>query len=134
MKNNIGHWILALFWILLGGILWALSFAGKLDNFWYGMSGGLIAVGVIRLVRLVKYSRDSEYREKVDTENRDERNRFISARAWAWAGYIYVFAAAFGTIGFHISGHEDLSFFCSISMCALLVFYYVSWLILRKKY
>lgn len=133
-RSGIVSWVFALIWLILGITLTILGATERLDSFWSGMGGGLTVVGALRLVMYLRYRSNPEYRQKVDTENRDERNRFISGRAWAWAGYLYVFAAAIGTLAFHFSGHDDLSLFCSFSICALVIFYYVSWLVLRKKY
>lgn len=133
-RRNTINWIFAVLYPVIGAVVWGFSIAGKLDSFWGGLGGGLIAVGALRLVRLVKYNRNVEYREKVDTENSDERNRFISGKAWAWAAYIYMLAAAVGTLAFHLTGRQELSYFCSMSLCALLVLYWGAYLILRRKY
>ena len=70
----------------------------------------------------------------MDVEAHDERNRFISGRAWAWAGYLYVLVGAAGTVVFRIAGHEELSVMAGISVCILMVLYWLSWMLLRRKY
>ena len=105
-----------------------------MDSFWRGMGGALIGVGAIRIFQFVKFSKNPEYREKIETETNDERNKFISLNAWAWSGYAFVILNALGTIAFKIAGNESLSQYCSYMVCIVLVLYWVCYLILRKKY
>ena len=98
------------------------------------MGGALAGVGIIRTVQFVKYRKNPEYREKVEIEANDERNRFIGGRAWAWAGYIFVLINAVGTIVFRVAGNNLLSQYCAFSVCGILLLYWLSFLFLRKKY
>ena len=68
--------------ILAGIILLGLGVAGKLDEFWSGMGGALIGIGTMRLVQIVCYQKNEAYRENVNTERNDERNRFLHMKAW----------------------------------------------------
>ena len=133
MKNN-RRMIVFVIYLLLGAGLMALGVAGVLDSFWSGMGGALIAVGVIRMIQLFRYSKDERYREKVETEVKDERNRFIRNKAWAWSGYLFVLIAAISTIVLKLMGQELLSTAAGLAICILLVLYLVCYLILQKKY
>ena len=121
-------------YVLLGTVLFGCGLMGKVDEFWSGMGGALIGVGIVRLIGMIRYQKNPEYKEAVDTAMHDERNRFIANKAWAWAGYLYVLAAAVGTIVFRIAGREELSVFCGFSVSVLILLYYISHLWLRKKY
>ena len=74
--------------ILIGAALWIWSFGFGGGDYVQGLGTGLIAVGVLKLVRNIRYITDSDYREKADIAVNDERNRYISKSAWAWSGYI----------------------------------------------
>ena len=126
--------IVSILWIVLGVVLLGCAVAGLVDAFWSGMGGALLAVGVLQLVRYTRYQTNADYRDKVDTERKDERNRFLSSRAWAWAGYLYVIIAAVATIALKLAGQEALMMMASGSLCVLLMLYWFSYLILRKKY
>ena len=128
------HWILSIFWLLLGGSLTVCGFLGLVDSYWNGMGTALLVAGVLRLVRLLRYRRDESYREAVDTAATDERNRFLSVRAWAWAGWCYVLLAALASVVFQLLGMEMLRTAAAMSVCSLMLLYWISWLILRKKY
>lgn len=125
---------ISIFWVITGAVLFACGVLEIIDSFWSGMGGGLIGVGMIRIIQYVKYRKNPEYREKVEIESKDERNQFIAMRAWAWSGYAFVMINAVGTIAFKILGNETLSRFCAYAVCLVLVLYWISYLILRRKY
>ena len=120
--------------LALGAVLIILGCLGRIDDYWSGMGGGLLAVGVLQLIRQLRYKNDTAYQEAVDTERDDERNRFLGMKAWSWAGYLFVIVAAAGSIAFKLLNEEKLMFAASGAVCLLLVLYWVSYLVLRKKY
>ena len=125
---------ISIFWVVIGLVLIVCGIFDIVDSFWSGMGGALIAVGAIRLIQYFKYSRNPEYREKMEIERNDERNKFIGGRAWAWAGYGFVMLNAVGTIAFKNAGNDLLSQNCAYSVCLVLVLYWIAFLFLRKKY
>lgn len=132
MKNR--RMILSIFWIVLGAVLFGCSLSGMISDYWSGMGGGFIGVGCMQLVRNIRYLRDDTYREKVDTANGDERNRYISMKAWAWAGYLFVMAAAVATVVFQLLGKQELSMAAGFSVALIVLFHWGSYLYLQKKY
>ena len=124
----------AIVYIILGVILLGLQFAGIVDDFWGGMGTAFTFLGVLFLYRSIKYKTNESYRENVDTQVNDERNRFIAMKAWSWAGYLFVLASAICSIVFRVLGMNDMSFFASMCVCAILLLYWISYILLRKKY
>lgn len=120
--------------IIIGAALLICSVFGVVDEFWSGMGTSLLVIGVIFLIRNIKYKTNEEYREKIDIESNDERNKYISLKAWAWAGYLFVMLGAVGTIVFKLIGKEDLMMMASLSVCLIMVFYWISYTFLKKKY
>lgn len=120
--------------IAAGIILLGLGIAGKVDEFWSGMGGALIGVGAMRLVQMVRYQNNEVYRENVDTERSDERNRFLQMKSWQMAAGWFTMIAAVGTFVFKFAGKEDLMMLCSGAVCLLLVLYWICFLYLKKKY
>lgn len=126
---------LSVFWVVLGAALLILSVTGKLDSTLYaGMGGGLIAVGLLQIARNLRYRRDPAYREKIDTEVSDERNRFLRMKSWSWAGYITVIAEGIIAVVAAVRGQETVQLVLSYSVCLLLAAYYISYLVLSRKY
>jgi hypothetical protein len=118
----------------IGAVLFGLGFAEVLDSFWSGMGGSLIAVGVVRMIQILRYGKDEVYREKVQIERADERNQFIRNKAWAWSGYLFVLITAISTIVCKLVGQELLSMASGFAVCIFVVLYWLCYLVLRKKY
>ena len=133
MKSN-RRMILSIVWIVLGASQLGANLTGLLGDYWGGLGGGLLGVGVFQVIRNVRYLNNPEYREKVNTANNDERNRFLANKAWAWAGYLYVLVAAIATIVFQIIGKHELATAAGFSVCIIMVFHWLSYLYLQKKY
>ena len=125
---------MSVFWVVLGGVLVALELTGRIEEYWGSMGVALMVVGLIQIVRLARYQRDADYREAVDVQNNDERNRFLANKAWAWAGYWFMLISAVGSIVFKLMGREDLMMLASGSVCLIILFYWGSWMVLKRKY
>lgn len=135
MYYNNKRLALTVFWIVLGAVLVVLTVTEVLDSSIYsGMGGALMAVGTLQLIRAVKYRKDSEYKEKVDTELGDERNRFLRMKSWSWAGYFTILIEGIGAIIAMALGERTVQLVLSYSVCLVLVIYWIAYLILSKKY
>ena len=125
---------LSLFWILVGAALFVCGAMEWIDSYWSGMGGGFLAVGILQTVRHIRYRKNEDYREKVDVETNDERNRFLTGKAWAWAGYLFVMVSGVATIALKVMGQDQWSLAASYALCLLLVLYWGSYLVLKRKY
>ena len=99
-----------------------------------GMGGALFGVGIVRLVMGIKLEKDAEYRENYEIRINDERNRYLRMKAWSWDGYVFVLIAAVATIVFAVADRKELMMLASGGLCIMLVLYWVSYMIVRKKY
>ena len=120
--------------IVIGVILTILGYTGVVDSYWSGMGTALTVVGVIFLFRTFRYKRNTGYKEKVDVEVNDERNKYLRMMAWSWTGYLFVIIAAFASIIFKIFGLDTYSMAAGLAVCLLIVLYWISFVILRRKY
>ena len=130
-KNEI---ILSCLFLMTGIILVISGFGNVVDSYWSGMGGGLTVVSLIRLLRLNKVKKNKEYREKKEVEEKDERNVFLRRLAWEYGGFSFIVIAALSSVILKIAGQNILSFAAGISVCLLTFLYWVSYLVLRKKY
>ena len=121
-------------YIIAGVILLVLGVFEIVDSFWSGMGSTLCVIGIIRFVRNYRLNKDEEYREKVEIELTDERNRFIRNKAWAWAGYSYILISASACIVFKIMNQNVLSMYASGSTCLVIVLFWLFYHYLRRKY
>ena len=135
MKTNLTKsWILSIIYIVLGTALIVCGGMQAIDSFWSGMGGGLTVVGVLQMFRLVRYKTNATYKENADIVVNDERNRFIRTKAWSWAGYLFILIAAVSTIVFKLLEQDTLMFAASGSVCLITILYWISHLIISKKY
>jgi hypothetical protein len=134
MYYNNRRLALSIFWVILGAALVALSAVGVLDSSLYsGMGGALIVVGILQIARNMKYRRDPDYREKIDTEN-DERGKFLRMKSWSWAGYLVVLIEGVGVIVAMVLGEHTVQLILSYSVCLILCLYWIAYLVLSRKY
>ena len=133
MYNN-KRLILSICWMILGAVLVGFSVAGKLDPVYSGMGGALIAVGALQVIRNIRYRSDKAYRENIDTEVNDERNRFLRMKSWAYAGYIVVLIEGIGVVIATVTGNETVRSVLAYSVCLIVAAYWISYVILSRKY
>ena len=135
MYNNNRRLILSIFWVVLGLVLFVLSVAEILDPTYFSAMGvALVVVGTLQVIRHLRYRKDKEYKEKIDIEVTDERNRFLRLQSWAWTGYIVVLIEAVGSIVAAVLGQEIVRQVLSFSVCLIVCVYWISWFILSRKY
>ena len=126
--------IMSIIWILIGGTFVALAFAGKVDSYWNGLGSALLVVGILQILRFVRFNKNKDYREKMEIAESDERNHFIRGKAWAWTGYIFILVAAVSGIVLRALGYNELSSAASCAVGLMLAIYWVVYLVLQKKY
>ena len=120
--------------IVLGIVLIFSSMLEGVDEYWSSMGITIMIVGFLFLIKSIRYKTNEEYREKLDIEVGDERNKYLSLKAWGWAGYLFVLTGAVGSIVCKIAGREDLMMMASGSVCLVMVFYWICYIYLKKKY
>ncbi len=114
---------LSIFWVVLGLTLFILSVAEVLDDSVYAGMGA----------RNLKYRRDPEYREKIDIEAGDERNKTIRMQSWAWTGYLFILVAAIASVVAYFMGQLVVQQTLCYSICFMLVVYWLANVILNKR-
>ena len=127
--------VLSIFWIVLGVILTALSIAEVLEPSTYsGFGGALIGVGALQVIKNLKYRNNPEYKEEIDTQTNDERNKYIRMKSWSWTGYILVLGSGICSVIAMIFGNHELQMYLSYTVCVIITVYWVTYIIMNKKY
>ena len=124
---------LSIFWVVLGLTLLVLNLVGVLDDLYSSMGIALIIVGGLQVWRNLKYRRDPEYREKIDIEAGDERNKTIRMQSWAWTGYLFILVAAIASVVAYFMGQLVVQQTLCYSICFMLVVYWLANVILNKR-
>ena len=122
------------FLFIAGLVLIILAFSGKADPFWNGVGSALFIMGGIRLLRTHRLNKNPAYREKVEIETTDERNKFIRSKAWSWAGYLFILITGISVFAFKLAGQELLCLAASWAVCLMMVLYWAAYHLLKKKY
>lgn len=120
--------------IVVGIVLVVCGYAGILDSYWSGMGTALILIGFLMLLKQIRYRTNQSYRENMDVEANDERNKYLRSMAWSWAGYFFVIISAIASIVLKILHFDQLSQFAGGGVCLIIVLFWVSYMILRKKF
>ena len=121
--------------VVLGAVLVCLSIAEVLDSSLYaGMGGALMGIEVLQILRTIKYRSDPHYQRKIDTEASDERNDFLRMKSWYLTGIIVVIVEGVGSIIAMVLGKSDLQQMLSYSVCLILVVYWISFVVLSRRY
>ncbi|MBR1408128.1 MAG: hypothetical protein IJ573_04425 [Clostridia bacterium] len=134
MYYNNKRLTLSVFWVLLGTALTVLSAKEVLDSQYSSMGTVFIVIGAMQVIRNIRYRKDPEYRERINTEFSDERNSFIRMKSWSWAGYIVVLVEGAGAVVAMILGERTVQLVLSYSVCLILCVYWIAYLVLSRKY
>lgn len=132
--NKSKRFIASISEIAIGVILALCGYIGLVDEYWAGMGTALILMGGIVLLRQIRYRMDETYKENVDVQANDERNRYLRMKAWSYAGYLFVLIAAVMSIILKIMGMDQYALAASGCVCLMVVLYWFSYLILNKRY
>lgn len=127
-------YLVSVIYIIIGAILLGLGFAGKVDEFWNGMGSALLVIGVVQIIRRYRLDKNEAYREKMEIETNDERNKFIRNKAWAWAGYLFVMITAIASIVFRIFEQNLLSIAAGGAVCLMILLFWGAYFFLKRKY
>lgn len=134
MYYNKRKMLVSILWVIIGASLIILDIIGIIDNPIYsGMGGGWLAIGVLQIYKNLKYHSNEDYKEKIDIELSDERNRYIRMKAWAWAGYLFIIGTAIISIVLFAMKQTVYGQIVSYCMCSVLVLYWISYFVLQKK-
>ena len=94
----------------------------------------LLMMGVLRVIRYRKITRDSSSIRKQELAETDERTRMISERAKSWVFSLSIMASGILVIALNLLGYGDAALPFAWYVCGMVVAYWICFAILRKKY
>lgn len=124
----IGYCILGL------AMLGTSYFNGFTNNFLFPFGVAMMVCGMIRVAKHFKITRNQETMHKMELAEKDERYLMIAQKARSWAFSLYIMIAGVSVITMNLLGHSEAALPYAWSVCALVAIYWVSWMILKKKY
>lgn len=125
----------ALSYTLLGFVLLVAAFAGKSDNYFFSSYGiALILMGVLRLVRYRKITRDDTTLRKQEVAESDERTRMMAEKAKSWTFSLSVTAAGVLVIVLNLLGYHEEALPFAWFVCGMVAMYWLCWYMINRKY
>ena len=126
--------VISMIWLVIGIPLMILGLMEVVDEFWNGMGFSLAIIGTLQLLKNHRFQKNEVYREKVEIAENDERNHFIRGKAWAWSGYLFIIISGVLSIVFKVTGQELLCLASCYAVCLIMVLYWISYIVLKRKY
>lgn len=124
----------SIFWILLGISLAILDAVHITDNEIYGSLGiAWVCIGFLQLTKYIRYKKDPNYKEKIDTNLNDERIRTNSQKAMSMAGMTTIIIAGLVSLTGVLLNQKQVALIASYIVCLLLILYWLSYIILSLE-
>lgn len=103
------------------------------NNFLSSFGIGLIVCGIVRVRNYFRIAKNEETIRKQEIAETDERNIAISNRAKSAAFAIYLLLTCTIVVVLEIMNKSELATILSLTICALVLLYCISYWIIRKR-
>ena len=126
---------IALSYIAIGIALIAADALNHFENtFIFSFGVTMLVMGVIRLIRHWKITKDESTIRRQEVAETDERTLMMAEKARSWAFSYSIMIAGIAVIVLSLLGKHDAALPFAWYVCGMVVLYWIFWLILRKKY
>ena len=126
---------IAVSYIVIGLLLIAADALNHFENqFFFSFGVTLIVMGILRLLRHRKITRDDASIHRQEVAETDERTLMMAEKARSWAFSYSIMIAGIAVIVLSLLGKHDAAQPFAWYVCGQIVMYWICWLILRKKY
>ncbi len=124
----------AITYIVLGAAMIITSLVIKTENEFISSFGfALILIGIVRIRNHMLITKNDETVKKQEIAETDERNIYIANKAKTFTFSLYIIISCLAVIVLQFFDAPLLSQYISLSVCLLLIIYWVSYFIIRKK-
>ncbi len=116
------------------GILFTALFFTDIMKSEYILTLGIafIVMGIFRLVQYKRITKDEQSVLRRKTEEYDERNVSIIRKSRSAAFTLYVFITAVAVIVLQLLGKSELSSILGLNVCAIVLLYWICYVIYHK--
>ena len=126
---------IALSYIVLGIVLIAANALNHFENdFFLSFGITLLVMGIIRLIRHRKVTKDESTIRRQEVAETDERTLMMSEKARSWAFTYSILIAGIAVIVLSLLGKHDTAQPFAWFVCGQVALYWICWMILLKKY
>ncbi len=116
------------------GIIITSSILGDKNNFFSPFGLALATISIVRIRNYFIITKSEERLKKQEIAERDERNLLIANKAKSISFYIYTILSCLSVIALQLLNKNEFATYISMSICVMLLIYWISYLIIRKKY
>ena len=122
--------------IIIGMIIDVLALSGLVEDpsVLTGIGSGILAIGIVQLLRVIRMEQNPELKKRIETASKDERYAFISMKAKEAAFAIYLLITGVLCMVWMILGYRGEGMMAGMSICLLVILYTVLFHILARKY
>ena len=132
-KLKIRLWI-AIAYIILGVAMIAIFNIIKTENDFLSSFGfALTVIGIVHIRRYIMITKNEETIKKQQILETDERNISIASRAKSISFIVYVIFASISVIVLELFNKTELAMIFSVTVCFLILSYWISYWIINKK-
>ena len=129
------RFVIAVSYIVLGCILVVTGILMGHENSFFSVFGfSLLIMGILRLYRHRKIVATPQAMRKQELAEKDEMTLMIAERARSWSFSLSVTGAGILVIVLQFLGYHEQALPFAWYVCAMVVLYWISYVLLRKKY
>ena len=126
---------IAVSYIVIGLTLIAADALNHFENqFFFSFGMALTVMGILRLIRHRKITKDDASIRKQELAETDERTLMMAEKARSWAFSYSIMIAGIAVIVLSLLGKHDTAQPFAWFVCGQVALYWICWMILRKKY
>lgn len=126
---------IAVSYIVIGLILIAADVLNHFENHYFFSFGmALTVMGILRLVRHRKITKDDASIHRQEVAETDERTLMMNEKARSWAFTYSILITGVAVIVLSLLGKHDTAQPFAWYVCGQICLYWICWCIIRKKY
>lgn len=126
---------IAVSYIVIGLVLIAADALNHFENqFFFSFGMALTVMGILRLIRHRKITKDEAAIRRQEVAETDERTLMMAEKARSWAFSYSILIAGIAVIVLSLLGKHDAAQPFAWYVCGQIGLFWICWLIIRKKY
>lgn len=118
---------------IITGIAFAALFFRSTNEYMITLGIALIIMGIFRIIRYMKITKDDDSVRLQKIAETDERNISIIHKAKSTAFGLYILITAMAVIVLEILGNSELSSILGLNVCIIVFLYWICYRIYQKK-
>ncbi len=127
--------IISVILLIIGlGIIITSNILSVDSTFFSPFGLALVVISIVRIRNYFIITRNEERLQKQEIAETDERNLLIANKAKSISFYIYLILSCLSVIVLQLMNKSEIATYISYSVCVMLIIYWISFLIIRKKY